>query len=82
MMGFLCEFFCIYGRENLLDSVICECDLCYIGLVCDIECFGWGICREDVNLKRCECDLGWKGLICEILDCFGELDCSGWGVCV
>ena len=81
-MGPSCEFPCIHGRENPPDSVICECDPCYIGLACDTECSGRGTCREDVNPKRCECDSGWKGPTCETLDCPGEPDCSGRGACV
>lgn len=45
MMGFVCEFFCFNGYEYFFNSVFCKCDLCYSGFVCDVECFGCGVCN-------------------------------------
>lgn len=77
-MGSACELPCIHGEEDPPNSAICKCRPCYRGLACDLECSGHGTC----NNSKCVCKAGRKGDLCQSIDCPGEPDCSGHGVCL
>jgi len=79
-MGPACEDICDanHGQQLPMNSGNCECDGCYTGKGCDIECSGYGTCVNGV----CECDVARRGSKCEVPGCPGNVtDCSSHGVC-
>ena len=58
----------------------CQCDACFDGISCDLECSGNGVCQNDT----CDCGFkGWRGPTCNVFRCPGWLsDCSGHGTCI
>ncbi|KAI8479536.1 hypothetical protein Bbelb_427260 [Branchiostoma belcheri] len=85
-MGPACELPCgpDHGRQNPMDSGICECDPCYHGDDCRKECNNYGQCRNGT----CDCtdqagfNNGYWGEYCDIIDCPGMgSPCTGHGFC-
>ncbi|WAR26298.1 TENX-like protein [Mya arenaria] len=85
--GIDCSSLCDHGNvikpdETDLSTWYCECDGCYTGAQCDIECSGRGSCDAD---GQCDCGTaGWRGDNCEKAGCPGldGVDCSGHGNCI
>lgn len=66
---------------NDLATQYCQCDPCFTGTECDIECSGRGTCHNGT----CDCGIdGWRGDNCERSGCPGlnGQDCSGHGSCI
>jgi hypothetical protein len=79
-MGEACENICdaTHGAQTPMNSGFCECDTCYTGKGCNVECDGHGTC----NNGTCTCKVGWRGSKCEVPGCPGnETDCTHHGVC-
>ena len=79
-MGEACEDICdaVHGEQKPMNSGFCECDSCYSGKGCNLECDRHGTCDNGT----CKCDVGWRGSKCEVPGCPGiDKDCSGHGVC-
>jgi hypothetical protein len=79
-MGEACEDVCdaTHGVQSPMNSGFCECDSCYTGKGCDIECDDHGQCINGI----CECMVGWRGSKCEVPGCPGNgTDCTNHGVC-
>ena len=80
-MGPACEDICDaeHGVQEPMNSGICECDSCYTGRGCDIQCNNHGICVDNVT---CECEEAWRGSKCEVAGCPGnETNCNSHGEC-
>lgn len=79
-MGPACEEICDadHGIQSPMNSGNCECDSCYTGRGCNLECDGHGVCVDSL----CSCEVGWRGSKCEVPGCPGnETDCTNNGVC-
>jgi hypothetical protein len=79
-MGEACEDICdaVHGEQMPMNSGFCECDSCYSGKGCNLECNRNGKCDNGT----CECDVGWRGSKCEVPGCPGiDKDCTGHGSC-
>lgn len=79
-MGEACEDICDaeHGAQSPMNSGFCQCDSCYSGKGCNLECDMHGSCENGI----CKCNVGWRGSKCEVPGCPGNgSDCTGHGVC-
>ena len=78
-MGPACNDPCEHGHP--LDD-ICDCDACYTGNGCQLECSGRGSCVKGECVCHSNNEVGWQGINCELDGCPGvDGNCNGNGLC-